>query len=154
MRQSVRRTLFSLLACGIQSNGIYPITAAKLYIYIVPQRALFGWELWNNITLTYMAHLEATHNFWLRLLQNLPMSTCSDTVKGLLGFTSFSGYIDLQTLSWMGSLCRLKPMDFKKKYTSTNNCFIQKIMTILQKYNLEHFIEQLISNGTFPSKNM
>ena len=64
----------------------------------------------------------------------------------------------------MGSLCRLKPTDlasrvfirrlfhYQNKCTSTNKGFIPDIMTILQKYSLEAYIKQLISEGTFPSK--
>ena len=97
VRQSARGTLFSLINCGIHSNGVNPITAAKLYTSIVLPRALFGCELWNSITQTDHAHLEATHHFCLKRIQSLPQLTRSDMMAtGLLGFTSIEAYIDLQ----------------------------------------------------------
>ena len=71
-RQTARGTLFSLINCGVRSNGRQSITAAKLYSSIVLPRALFGCELWNDITKSDTRHLESTHHFCLKRIQNLP----------------------------------------------------------------------------------
>ena len=164
VRQSSRSTLFSLVNCGIHSNGINPITASKLYMSTVLPRALYGCELWNNITQTDMAHLEATHHFWLKRIQNLPVRTRSDMAIGLLGFTSLSAYIDLQKLLFMGSLCRLQSTDvasqvfirrlfqFKNNCTELNRGFIPDVLTILKKYNLVEHFDLYSSTGSFPTK--
>ena len=88
MRQKARDALFGLTECGVHSNGLNPITAAKLYTIIVLPRAFFACELWNTITVSDMRHLETTHHFCLKRIQNLPRLTRSDMVKGMLGFTS------------------------------------------------------------------
>lgn len=53
----------------------------------------------------------SNQSFLLKRVQNLPQVTRSDMVTGLLGFTSLEAYIDLQKLSFLGALCRLKPSD-------------------------------------------
>ena len=164
IRQSARGSLFSLINCGVHSNGINPISASKLYTSIVLPRALYGCELWNGITKSNIAHLEATHHFCLKRLQSLPLRTRSDMVKGLLGFTSLEAYIDLQKLLFMGTLCRLKPRDvtyklfvlrlfhLQNKCTRLNRGFINDIVRILEKYGLNQYLNDFISTCTFPPK--
>ena len=156
--------MFSLINCGVHSNGINPISASKLYTSIVLPRALYGCELWNGITKSNIAHLEATHHFCLKRLQSLPLRTRSDMVKGLLGFTSLEAYIDLQKLLFMGTLCRLKPRDvtyklfvlrlfhLQNKCTRLNRGFINDIVRILEKYGLNQYLNDFISTCTFPPK--
>ena len=52
-------------------------------------------------------------------------------VKGMLGFTSIQTYIDMHTLLFLGSLCRLQPED-----TSLSKGFISDIVFILHMYRL------------------
>ena len=111
-----------------------------------------------------MAHLESTHHFCLKRIQNLPMQTRSDMVIGLLGFTTLTAYIDLQKLYFLGSLCRLKSTDlaskvfsrrlfqFRNRCTIINFGFIPDLLTILKKYHLQDYIEQYIQTCSFPSK--
>ena len=127
-------------------------------------RALFGCELWNNITKTDIAHLEATHHFCLKRIQNLPQRTRSDMVTGLLGFTSLQAYIDLQKLSFLGTLCHLKPTDVTYKlfvlrlYQQQNKCtkrnrgFIPDVVSVLDKYGLYRYLKDFITTCTFPPK--
>jgi len=88
VRHKARDALFGLTECGVHSNGLNPITVAKLYTIIVLPRAFLAGELWNTITVCDMPHLKTTHHFWLKRIQNLPGSTRSDMVKGMVGFTS------------------------------------------------------------------
>ena len=95
-----------------------------------------------------MRHLETTHHFCLKRIQNLLRSTGSDMVKGMVGFTSIQTYIDMHTLLFLGSLCRLQPEDtwFKlfihrlyRHHTATTRLskgFITDIVFILHKYKL------------------
>ena len=52
-------------------------------------------------------------------------------VKGMFGFTSIQTYIDMHTLLFLGSLCRLQPED-----TSLSKGFITDIVFILHNYRL------------------
>ena len=104
MRQKARDALFGLTECGVHSNGLNPITVAKLYTTIVLPCAFFVRELYYTITVSDMRHLETTHHFCLKRIQNLPRSTRSDMVKGMLGCTSIQTYIDMHTLLFLGHL--------------------------------------------------
>jgi len=111
VRQKARGALFGLTECGIHSNGLNHITAVKLYTIIVLPRAFFACELWNTITVSDMRHLKTTHHFCFKRIQNLPRSTRSDMVKGMVGFTSMQTYKDMHKRLFLGSLCRLQPED-------------------------------------------
>ena len=96
-------------------------------------------------------HLETTHHFCLKRIQNLPRSTRSDMMKGMLGFTSTQTYTYMQTLLFLGSLCRLQPEDtcfqlfihrLYQQCTSTTNFskgLITDIVFILHKYGLYYY---------------
>ena len=95
-----------------------------------------------------MRHLETTHHFCLKRIHNLPRSTRSDMVKGMVGFTSIQTYIDMHTLLFLGSLCRLQPEDtwfklfihrlyqHRTSVTTLSKGFITDIVFILHKYKL------------------
>ena len=65
-------------------------------------------------------------------------------VKGMFGFTSIQTYIDMHTLLFLGSLCRLQPED-----TSLSKGFITDIVFILHKYR--RYLEEF-TTSTFPCK--
>jgi len=88
VRQKACGALFGLTECGVHSNRLNPITVAKLYTTIVLPCAFFVRELYYTITVSDMRHLETTHHFCLKRIQNLPRLTRSDMMKGMLGFTS------------------------------------------------------------------
>ena len=111
IRQTARSTLFSFSASGLCKDGLNPLTGAKLYTTTVLPRSFFGCELWYDISISDLKHLETTHHFCLKQIQNLPKLTRSDMVKGMLGFTSIEAYIDLQKLLFLGYLCRLRSTD-------------------------------------------
>ena len=164
IRQTARGTLFSFLNSRINYNSINPITTVKLYMSIVLPRAFFACELWNNLCHSHLKHLESTHHFCLKRLQDLPNRTRSDMVKGLLGFISIEGYIDLQKLLFLGSLCRLKPADvayklliirvyqFMNKLTVYDTGYVKDIVRILEKYSLYSFLTEFLHSGSFPAK--
>ena len=95
-----------------------------------------------------MRHLETTHHFCLKRIHNLPRSTRSDMVKGMVGFTSIQTYIDMHTLLFLGSLCRLQPEDtwfklfihrlyqHRTSVTTLSKGFITDIVFILHNYRL------------------
>jgi len=69
-------------------------------------------------------------------------------VKGMLGFTSIQTYIDMHTLLFLGSLCRLQPEDtwfklfihrlyqHRTSVTTLSKGFITDIVFILHNYRL------------------
>ena len=111
-----------------------------------------------------MGHLETTHHFCLKRIQNLLRSTRSDIVKGMLGFKSMLTYIDVHKLLFLGSLCRLQPEDtcfklfihrlYQHRNTRTrlSKGFITDIVFILHKYRLCHYLEEFTTISTFPCK--
>ena len=87
-------------------------------------------------------------------------------VKGLLGFTSIEGYVDLQNLLFLGSLCKLKPADvdnqllilgvnqFMNKLTVNNTSFVKDIMSFLEKYSLYSHLTKFLHSVSFLAKAM
>jgi len=87
-----------------------------------------------------------------------------EVVKGMLGFTSMQTYINMHSLLFLGSLCRLQPEDtwfklfiqrlYQHRNITTNlsKGFITDIVFILHKYRLYHFLEEFTTTSTFPCK--
>ena len=112
-----------------------------------------------------MKKLEYTHHFCLKHIQGLPARTRSDIITGLVGITSLEAYIDLQKLSFLGTLCRAGPDDIVSKLfavrffqhsaicTNRSFGFIPDIKRILSKYDLETYLTDYLTSGIFPTKH-
>ena len=108
-----------------------------------------------------MRHLETTHHFCLKRIQNLPRSTRSDMVKG---FTPVQTYVDMHKLLFLGSLCRLQPeytcfklfihrlYQHRNVTTRLSKGFKTDIVFILLKYRLCHYLEEFTTISTFSCK--
>ena len=147
------------------STGPNPSTAMKLYRSCVLPRALFGCELWNDMTDTVHKKLEVAHHFCLKRAQGLPFTTRSDMVLGLVGATSLHAYIDSQKLLFLGTLCRVPPNEVCYKLyllrlfqydicNTTHLGFVSDIHLILDKYDLTAYLATFKTSGVFPSKQI
>ena len=102
VKQSIRGTFLSLSNKVTGIDGKNPLTMIKLYKTSVLRRALFGCELWYNISQTTRSHttlLPKVHT-------GTSVLTRSDMVCGLLGISRIEAYIDQQKLRFTGTLCR------------------------------------------------
>ena len=161
---TLRGTFLSLQSCGVHSNGLNPISSMKLYTSVVLPRALYGCELWSNVSRTSMLKLEVAHRFCLKFAQGLPKLTRTDIALGILGVSSLETYIGMRKLNFLGILCKSNPMfivkflfmtrlfQFQCNCTKSHRGFIPDIVRILNKYSLHTYLTDFISCGYFPSK--
>ena len=111
VKQGIRGTYLALATLVAGQDGAIPLTLCKLYSLSVLPKALFGCELWHNISRSDMRQLEIAHHFCLKHSQGFQRDTRSDIVKGMLGITSIEAYIDKQKLAFFGSVFRTPPTD-------------------------------------------
>jgi len=164
VKSAIRGSFLSLANRLSDRASANPSTLGKLYTTCVLPRCLFGCELWNCITRKDIQQLEVAHHFCLKRAQGLPHRTRSDMVTGLLGMSSIEAYIDLQKLTFFGSLCRLPPTQLANKLlvyrifqfttcdTHQRRGFIPDIDRIMTKYDLQPYMQQFTDSGTFPNK--
>ena len=107
---TLRGTFLSLQSCGVHSNGLNPTSSMKLYTSVILPRALFGCELWSNVSRASMLKLKVAHRFCMKFAQGLPKLTRKDIALGTLGVSSLETYINMRKLNFLGILCKSNPM--------------------------------------------
>ena len=168
-----RNTFFSLQNVGLQQHGINPTIAAKLLHSIVYPRALFGAELWNDISTNETLILERLQTFCSKQLQCVGNRCRSDICTSLIGLCRIQAGIDIKKLMFLGRMARLPDDTLAKrmlkaralqfivlkstKSTSvTQRGYIPDIVQVLNKYNLESYWEKLITSDfeDFPAQHI
>ena len=164
VKKSLRASFLSVNNSGVHPGVLNPLTAIKLYTTIALPRALYGCELWNELTRTMTSQLEVAHHFCLKVAQKLPHLTRSDMATSLVGCTSLEAYIDFKKLSFFGVLCRLRSNDTSfrvfnlRLFQCISNCtvskhgFIPDLLRLLEKYNLNNYLKEYIQTGQFQCK--
>lgn len=159
----LKGTLLSLTNCGIYEGGLNPLTSKHIYRSIVLPKALYGCELWNNLSHKHLNMLERAHRFCVKYMQSLPKRTNTDLALSLLNLHDIEYEIDYRKLIFFRQLCCL-PYDYRTKdiflyrlldfnsQMSFQRGFIQDMYRILGKYSLTHVFHTFIENGTFISK--
>ena len=137
-------------------------TCLKIVNQLAYTRALYGCELWNNLTKSELLFLERAHRFVCKAVQGLPKRSRSDKCTSLLGWLCIECYIDKCKLLFFGRLCRLNSAHLPKqlmmvrllefKYTCVDNQlgFIPDMYRLFIKYNLLQYVVNLIELGSFP----
>ena len=159
----LRKTLLSIVNCGIFEGGLHPLTAKHLYETIVLPRALYGCELWSSLNSSEINTLEIAHRFCLKVIQSIPRLSRTDIVLSSLGMLPMEAEIDKRKLVFFGQLCRLDTNTTVKKMFANrlceyNNCpirvkgFIPDLVRIVSKYSLTDVLTTFSSTGVFPSK--
>ncbi|XP_063431682.1 uncharacterized protein LOC134714370 [Mytilus trossulus] len=162
----LRSTALSVLNSGIHPSILNPLTCSKIILQICYSKALYGCELWNNLTQTEITMLERSHRFVCKIIQGLPKRTRSDKCTSLLGWFSVESIINRCKLLFFGRLCRLKSsalpkrimisrlMEFKHKCVPEQLGFIPDIYKAAEKYNITDYIVNFANTGSFPSKKL
>ncbi len=162
---TARKTLMSLVNCGVKENGITPMTACHLYKSVVLPKTLHGCELWGNLSKGDIDKLERIHRFCLKIIQHFPTRIRTNKVLSMVGMLPIESYIDKAKLLFLCRLCHLPNNTISKKmfllrmfcynFTSTvrHTGFMQDISRILDKYELYTYLSQYISDGSFPDKD-
>ncbi|MES9880824.1 MAG: reverse transcriptase family protein [Sedimenticola sp.] len=159
----LRGTLLSLSNCGIGTSDLHPLTLLKIYRSVVLSKALYGSELWNQLSASQISVLERGHRFSVKYIQSLPTATRTDIAQSIAGFHSLEIEIDKRKLSFFGQLCLL-PVETRIKDIFSvrlvsfvtgqrgQRGFMPDIFRILEKYSLLEYVNNYVSTGRFVSK--
>ena len=161
----LRGTYFSLMNCGIHENGISPLTSYKMYKSLVLPKALYGCELWSDLSQAQLLRLERSHRFCIKSIQNISTITRTDIALSMLGCFPLIREIDYRKLTFFGQICNL-PGKFLAKDVFLNRLvrfkqdpyhkqgFIPDVHGLLVKYGLVEFFNNYATYGIFPSSCM
>ena len=86
--RKLRGTSVSIVGVGLHPHSMNPITGRKIYERIVLPSALYGCELWSDLTRTEIKMLETAHKFCLKFIQGLHPRIRNATCLALLGIGS------------------------------------------------------------------
>ena len=159
----IRSLSMSIIKQGIHPSAMNPIVCSKIILQLCYTKALYGCELWNNLTNNAILLLERAHRYVCKYVQGLPKLTRTDKCTTLLGWTSIGCYIDSKKLLFLGSLCNMPSRFLSKQIFITclllylNNCttisggFIPDIKKIVRKYDLFSYVDNFVKTSSFPS---
>ena len=94
-----------LVNIGARPNALNPIYGASLWCTVGIPTALYGCELWNNLTTNEITSLERSQRFNAKHIQGLDRNTRSEAATGSLGLWSMEGQIEKAKLLYLGRLC-------------------------------------------------
>lgn len=112
--EKLRSTLLGLKSVGLHNDGLHPLMAFKVHKSVVLPRALFGCELWLQLSKSKMLQGERAHRFCIKYIQELPTFTKTDICLSLIGSIPIEFEIDKRKLSFLGQLCNLNSTHISK----------------------------------------
>lgn len=153
----------SICNSGIHPKNLNSLTSRTIYNSVVIPKALYGCELWGNVSGCDLEKLERSHRFCLKYMQHLSQFTNNALTHSLIDVDNIETIIDYRKLIFFGQLCRLPPSCLAKqifhqrllRYLSNDrqrSGFIPDIYRILQKYNFLYLLDCYVVNGGFPTK--
>ena len=159
----LRGTYLSIVNSGISPSCLNPITSKIFYTSIVIPKALYGSELWSDLTRSDINLLDRAHKFCLKNMQSFHPNTSTDFTLLSIGANSIETMIDHKKLQFLGQLCRLPNKYLAKSFFNNrlifysngdkqSRGFLPDIHRILHKYDLVMFLDSYIKDGKFPSK--
>ena len=102
-----RGAFMSLCGAGVRPKALNPLTGANLYKAIVLPRALYGCELWHDMSKDNIQKLEKSHRLNNKLTQGLATRVRSDMVTSLLGQLPLEFWVDRAKLLFLCGLCNM-----------------------------------------------
>ena len=148
------------------SEKLNPLTLLKLYKTITLPSALFGCEMWSNLTSIEKSMLERLQRFCCKVIQEMPRRTRSHMCCTMLGLQTLEGYIDSVKLKFWRRLAILPSDTISKKiflrrlfqadmYANSSlrsTGFCSELKNIFSKYNLQDVLENLRLEHCLPDK--
>ena len=160
---NARRTISSLKDIGLKAGKLNPAVCANVWRRVIIPSALYGSELWSNMTQIEIRELEVLQRYFARIVQNFYRRSSTLVTIQTLGLWSMEGTIDKRKLTYLGQLCRAKTAYIHKKLfmfkygqflandTSVSS-IIHDLLKVSQKYGLYNFMEKYFTDGYFPNK--
>ena len=105
--KKLKGTYLKIANSSLHYNGLNPITSLYIYNSVVLSKALYGFELWCNLSPKHILPLERAHRFCLKFMQNLPRNTKSEVALNLLASKPIEVEIDRRKLIFFEQLCNL-----------------------------------------------
>ena len=104
---SIRKLLFGLVSCGFSEMALHALTLKRIYKSVVLPRALYGSELWSNLSQNDIMLLERSHRLCIKTMQNMDRNTRTCVALSSIGIMSLNYMIVKRKLTLFGQLCRL-----------------------------------------------
>ncbi|MCG8044308.1 MAG: reverse transcriptase family protein, partial [Candidatus Thiodiazotropha endolucinida] len=160
----IRRIFFGLVSSSFSEHDLHPLTWKSIYETVVLPKALYGCEMWMNITHSDMLKLERSHRLCLKAIQCVDRQTRTTVALGLIGSINIQYEIEKRKANLFGQLCRLDPHFavkrlFIQRLTSGHLFhvlrfgFVSELLRLLDGYNLGYIVHGYINTGVFPSKH-
>ncbi len=129
-------------------------------------RALYGCELWYNLTNSDIDKMEVGHRFCLKYMQSIPRRPTSGVVESMVDTYSMQTIIELKKMILLGRLCRLENSVMAKRILmarlsqdpdaqcrNINRCgIVFFIVQVIRKHGLLNCIEQFLCDDLFSGK--
>ena len=160
----IRKLFFGLILSNFCEQDLNPLTWKRIYETVVLPKAIYGCELWSNISRTDMDLLERSHRLCLKTMQEIGRYTRTYAAVNLIGSLNMQYEIDKRKTSLFGQLCRLEPQFAVKRlfmhrviyhylYNRLKAGFIVDVFRILEEYGLSYVLSEFITSGTFQSRH-
>ena len=160
----IRIIFFGLISSSFSEQDLNPLTWKRIYKTIVLPKALYGCELWSNMSQTDMLLLERSHRLCLKTMQGIGRYTRTYITVNLLGSLNVQFEIEKPKTSLLGQLCRLDPHFAVKRlflhwlinhylFHQLRTGFIVDVFRILEEYDLGYVLTEYITSGTFQSRH-
>ena len=160
---NIRKIFFGLVSSGFSEMQLHPLTLKRIYESIVLPRALYGCELWGNLSQSDSLLLERSHRLCIKSMQNMDRNTRTCVALSLFGTSSLKYVIHKRKLTLFGQLCRLDTFYAAKRlflYRITSQflfeditCgFIPDLFQLLKDYDLDYVLNDFMNSGQFITK--
>ena len=107
-----------MIGLGLHPTGLNPLTSTSLYQKIIVPCALYGSELWNNMTQNDINIINRLQHFIVKTIQGFPIRTRSDICESMLGLNRLSSEVENRKLMFLHKILNMSSQDslFKKIY--------------------------------------
>ncbi len=100
--RKLKGSFLGIVNSGVHEHGLHPLTSKKIYKSVVLPGALYGCELWNNLSAIHVETIERAHRFCVKYIQGLAERTKTAVAFSLLGVNTIESEIDTIQLRFLG----------------------------------------------------
>ena len=145
---------------------LHPLTLKRIYEYMVLPRALYGCELWGNLSQSDSLLLERSHRLCIKTMQTMDRNTRTCVALSLFETSSLKYAIHKRKLTLFGQLYRLRDTCYAAKrfflYRITSQFLFEDItcrfisdfdlFQLLKDYDLGYVLNDFMNSGKFITK--
>ena len=151
-----------LIGCGLNKNGLSPLTSSHVWHRMALPSMLYSCELWGELPQNQINTFEKVQKTVAKSLQGLNWRTHDEITRGLIGWYTISGYINKAKLNFIYRLINssgiVKWIFLHRIYCcifDTHNCGITyDLFNVMRQYDLHTFLYAYLYGGDFPLKQV